>query len=80
MIQNVIMMMINMEKIYIQRLVSVWIEEEFEIPEISEENINKAINYDIDISCHGEIFWDTQEDLGPVEVYDSNRNLLKKYE
>lgn len=80
MIQNVIMMMINMEKIYIQRLVSIWIEEEFKVPEISEENINKAINYDIDVSDYSEIFWDTQENLGPVEVYDHHNNLLKKYE
>lgn len=69
-----------MEKIYVQRLVSLWIEEEFKVPEISEENIDKAVNYEIDISSYGEVFWDTQESLGPIEVYDHNRNLLKKYE
>lgn len=69
-----------MEKIYIQRLVNLWIEEEFEVPEISEENINKAINYDIDISSLSEIFWDTQKNLGPIEVYNINGKLIKEYE
>ena len=67
-----------MEEIYVQRLISLWIEDRFEIPELSEENIAKAVKYEIE-EKDGEFFYDTRTDLGPIEVYNKDRELVKSY-
>ena len=66
-----------MNKLIVQRKVEVWIEDVYDVEEINEEIIDKAINYDID-SSNSETLWETLEDLGPIEVYDENWNLLRK--
>lgn len=66
-----------MNKLIVQRKVEVWVEDVYDVEEINEEIIDKAINYDID-SSNSETLWETLEDLGPIEVYDENWNLLRK--
>ena len=64
-----------MEKIYIQRKVEVWIEDTYHVEDLSEETLEKAINYDLDYEdC--EVLWESQIDLGPVEVYDNKWNII----
>ena len=64
-----------MEKIYVQRKVEVWVEDIYKVEEINDETIEAAINYDLDVD-ESETLWETQIDLGPVEVYDKNRNKI----
>ncbi len=64
-----------MAKFKVQRKVEVWVEDIYEVEEITSENIDKAINYDIDCE-ESETLWDTLIDLGPIEVYDENWELL----
>ena len=68
-----------MEKIYVQRKVEVWIEEVYRVEEINDQAIEDAISYYLDPDS-SDVLWDTQIDLGPIEVYDHNNNLLKTYE
>jgi hypothetical protein len=68
-----------MEKIYVQRKVEVWIEEIYKVEEINDENIDKAINYELDVE-DSETLWETQIDLGPIQVFDHNNNTLYKSE
>lgn len=64
-----------MEKIYVQRKIEVWVEDIYHVEDLSEETLEKAINYDLDYEdC--EVLWETQIDLGPVEVYDNKRNII----
>ena len=60
-------------KITVQRKVEIWIEEVYEIE--NESQIEDAINYDIDFK-EIDVLWDTQIDLGPVEVYNESWKLL----
>lgn len=60
-------------KIIVQRKVEVWIEETYNIED--ESQIQDAIDYDLEYD-ELDILWETQEDLGPVEVYDENWKLL----
>jgi len=64
-----------MEKIYVQRKVEVWVEDIYRVEEINDETIEAAINYDLDID-ESETLWETQIDLGPVEIYDENRKKI----
>lgn len=64
-----------MHKIYIQRKVEVWIEDIYHVKDLSEETIEAAINYDLDPD-DSDVLWETQVDLGPVEVYDENWNKI----
>lgn len=64
-----------MEKIYVQRKVEIWIEDTYEVDEINQDNIDDAINYNVD-SINTEVLWETQEDLDLVEVYDEDWNVL----
>ena len=66
-----------MEKIYVQRKIEVWIEDIYRVEEINDETIEAAINYDLD-SDDSEVLWESQIDLGPVQVFDHNNNLLKE--
>ena len=60
-------------KIKVQRKVNIWIEESYDIE--NESQIQDAINYDLDY-YNIETLWETQEDLGPVEVFDKNWNKI----
>ena len=64
-----------MKKIYIQRKVEVWIEDVYRVEEINDEIIELAIDYDLDPD-DSETLWETQVDLGPIEVYDERRNKI----
>ena len=64
-----------MEKIYVQRKVEVWVEDIYKVEEINDETIEAAINYDLDVD-ESETLWETQIDLGPVEVYNEHRNKI----
>lgn len=66
-----------MEKIYVQRKVEVWVEDIYRVEEINDETIEAAINYDLDVD-DSEVLWESQIDLGPVQVFDHNNNLLKE--
>ena len=70
-----------MKKIYVQRKVEVWVEDVYEVDEINDEIIDKALDYDLDVDV-SEVLWETQIDLGPVEVYDEHRKLIysQKYD
>lgn len=59
--------------IKVQRKVNIWIEEFYDIE--NESQIQDAINYDLD-PYNIETLWETQEDLGPVEVFDENWNSI----
>ena len=59
--------------IKVQRKVNIWIEESYDIE--NESQIQDAINYDLD-HYNIETLWETQEDLGPVEVFDKNWNKI----
>ena len=64
-----------MAKIYVQRKIEVWVEDVYEVDEINDEIIDRAIDYDLDIDT-SEVLWDSQIDLGPIEVYDDKRNII----
>lgn len=64
-----------MEKIYVQRKVEVWIEDVYYVKEINDDIIQDAINYDLDVDS-SEVLWESQIDLGPVEVFDNNYEKL----
>lgn len=64
-----------MKKIYLQRKIEVWVEEIYKLEEVNEATINSAIDYNLD-PIEEETIWETQIDLGPVEVYDEHRNKI----
>ena len=64
-----------MEKICVQRKIEVWIEDIYRVEEINDEIIESAINYDLDPD-DSDVLWETQVDLGPVEVFDHNYKKL----
>jgi hypothetical protein len=64
-----------MEKICIQRKVEVWVEDFYVVEEANDETIKAAIDYDLDPD-DSDVLWETQIDLGPVEVYDEQRKLI----
>ena len=62
-------------KITVQRKIEVWIEDIYHVEDLSEETLDKAVNYDLNYEdC--EVLWETQIDLGPIEIYDENWKLL----
>lgn len=64
-----------MEKLIVQRKIEVWVEETYNVEEINDATIDSAIDYDLD-PYEEETLWETQVDLGPVEVYDDKRNII----
>lgn len=64
-----------MEKIYVRRKVEVWIKDVYYVKEINDDTIQDAINYDLDVDS-SEVLWESQIDLGPVEVFDNNYEKL----
>lgn len=68
-----------MHKIYVQRKVEVWVEDVYRVEEINDKTIEAAIDYDLNPDT-SDVLWETQVDLGPIQVFDYNYNLLKEYE
>jgi hypothetical protein len=64
-----------MEKICVQRKIEVWIEDIYKVEEINDEIIDLAINYDLDPD-DSDVLWETQVDLGPVEVFDQHNKKI----
>ena len=64
-----------MEKICVQRKIEVWIEDIYRVEEINDEIIDLAINYDLDPD-DSDVLWETQVDLGPIEVFDQHNKKL----
>jgi hypothetical protein len=64
-----------MEKIYVQRKIEVWVEDVYTVEEINDTTINDAIEYNLDVD-EEETLWETQIDLGPVEVFDQHNKKL----
>lgn len=64
-----------MKRIYVQRKIEVWVEDTYEVDEINQDSIDNAIDYNLD-SINSEVLWETEEDLGPIEVYDEDLNLV----
>lgn len=64
-----------MKTIYVQRKIEVWVQDTYEVEEVNSDTIEAAINYDLDVD-EEETLWETQIDLGPVEVYDEHRNII----
>lgn len=64
-----------MEKICVQRKVEVWVEDIYKVEEVNDDTIQDAINYDLDVDS-SEVLWETQIDLGPVEVFDQHNKKL----
>ena len=54
-----------MEKFCVQR----------KVEEINDEIIDSAINYDLDPD-DSDVLWETQVDLGPVEVFDQHNKKI----
>ena len=66
-----------MHKIYVQRKVEVWIEDIYHVEDLSEETLEKAINNGLDYE-ESDTLWDTMVELGSVQIYDENWNLIKE--
>jgi len=64
-----------MKKLYVQRKIEVWVVDIYRVEEINDEIIESAIMYDLDPD-DSDVLWETQIDLGPVEVYDEHRNKI----
>ena len=64
-----------MAKFKVQRLVKVWIEDVYDVDEITQEAIDAAIEYDIDADDY-DTLWDSMEELGSYEVFDNENNLI----
>jgi hypothetical protein len=64
-----------MKKIYLQRKVEVWIEDIYRVEEINDEIIESAISYNLDPD-DSDVLWETQVDLGPVEVFDQHNEKI----
>lgn len=69
-----------MPKIHVQRKVEVWVEDSYTVDEINDDIIQQAINYELPFE-DSDTLWETQVELGPIEVFDENHKLIdsKKY-
>ena len=63
-----------MQKIYVQRKIEVWVDS-YTVDEITDESIQAAIDYDLDVD-NTDVLWESQEDLGLVEVYDQHNEKI----
>ena len=66
-----------MHKIHVQRKIEVWVEDIYHVEDLSEETLEKAINNGLDYE-ESETLWDTMEELGSVQIYDEDWNLIKE--
>ena len=64
-----------MEKLIVQRKIEVWTQDIYSVDEINNETIEAAINYNLDTD-DSEVLWETQNDLGPIKIYDDNWNPI----
>ena len=64
-----------MPKICVQRKVEVWVEDSFTVDEINDDIIQQAIDYELPFE-DSDTLWDTQVELGPIEVYDGHGKLI----
>ena len=64
-----------MKKLYVQRKIEVWVVDIYRVEEINDEIIESAIMYDLDPD-DSDVLWETQIDLGPVEVYNEHQNKI----
>lgn len=68
-----------MKKLILQRHIEVVVEDIYEVEEITEDTIQHAIDYDYD-PIESETLWETQNDIGPIRVYDENYKLVEERE
>lgn len=70
-----------MPKIRVQRKVEVWVEDSYTVDEINDDIIQQAINYELPFE-DSDTLWETQVELGPIEVYDEHHKLIysEKYD
>ena len=64
-----------MEKIKLQRLVKVWIEETYYVDEINKKTFKDVLNYDLECE-DSQILGDTLEELGPYKIWTENYSKL----
>lgn len=62
-------------KIRVQRLVKVWVEETYDVKELSDQTLTDIIDYGQETD-DVETLWETQSDLGPVDIYTNDRKTL----
>lgn len=68
-----------MKQLILQRKIEVWVEDIYEVDEINDDTIQKAIDYDYD-AIESDVLWETQYDLGPYKVYDESNKLVEEYD
>lgn len=64
-----------MAKLKVQRLVKVWVEDIYNVDEITQEAVDAAIEYEIDADDY-DTLWDSVEELGSYNVFDNDGNLI----
>ena len=64
-----------MPKIRVQRKVEVWVEDSYTVDEINDDIIHQAINYELPFE-DSDTLWETQVELGPIEVYDQHNKKI----
>ena len=64
-----------MPKIHVQRKVEVWVEDSYTVDEINDDIIQQAINYELPFE-DSDTLWETQIELGPIEVYDQHNKKI----
>lgn len=64
-----------MAKLKVQRLVKVWVEDIYNVDEITQEVIDAAIGHEIDADDYDNL-WDSMEELGSYEVFNDDGNLI----
>ena len=66
------------KRVYVQRQVQVWIEEKYDIENDDQETLenlseNKNLKYEW-LDC--EVLWESQEDLGKVDILNSDGLII----
>lgn len=64
-----------MPKICVQRKVEVWVEDFYTVDEINDDIIQQALDYELPFE-DSDVIWETQVELGPVEIYDEKRKKI----
>lgn len=66
------------KRVYVQRQVQLWIEEKYDIENDDQKTLeelaeNKDLKYEwLDV----EVLWESQEDLGKVDILNSNGEII----
>lgn len=66
------------KRVYVQRQVKVWIEEKYDIENYNQETLedlakNEDLKYEW-LDC--KVLWESQEDLGKVDILNSNGEII----